>query len=133
MTEKRKLFLRGASWSLLGGKRVWDRMQKCRLQKRTEIEKQYCIQIDTIYYLSLFSFALFANMKKNRNEQRSKISKTVLNEDRQRGKEEICTYPSIHNPKFCQSLCSLHCMTCRTLFSFLKLCCLTNFSFACIG
>ncbi len=54
-------------WRILrrhSGNRVCDRMQKCRLQKRTEIEKQYCIQIDSIYYLSLFSFALFANMKK---------------------------------------------------------------------
>ncbi len=73
--------------SHLFGKRVWDRMQKCRLQKRTEIKKQYCIQIDTIYHLSLFSFALFANMEKDINEQRSKMSKTVLNEDRQREKE----------------------------------------------
>ncbi len=48
----------------VSGKRVWDRMQKCRQQKRTQIEKQYCIKIDTTHCLSLFSFAHCAQTAK---------------------------------------------------------------------
>ncbi len=64
------------------GKRVWDRMQKCRQQKRIETEKQYCIKIDTFCCLSLFSFAYMYNLQKTGNEHRSNFSKTVLNKDR---------------------------------------------------
>ncbi len=58
-------------------------MQKCRQQKRIEIEKQYCIKIDTFCCLSLFLFAYMENLQKMGNEQRSIFLKTVLNTDRQ--------------------------------------------------
>ncbi len=68
------------------GKRVWDRMQKCRQQKGIETEKQFCIKIDTFCCLSLFSFAHAYNLQKTGNEHRSNFYKTELNEDR---KEEF--------------------------------------------
>ena len=60
--------MHGEKLALKRGKRVWDRMQKGRQQKRMEIEKLNCTQIDT------FAVYLRSVLAKTENPQKMKMN-----------------------------------------------------------